>query len=195
MRSLFITGLLVAPSTDAMAEETGALAAPAGEIGVDRSAARLRLDLAGTFTAGQAKSSRVDSFALGPGLALDLGAQLGDHAAVYVRGETSTIFPFTLQAAGYVIGEWTPVRRFSIGSGLGYEMMLRYCQGCTSAEPNPNWAGVSFPLILGLNVGAIAPARATRTFLRIGLEGAVGYEASTGTVGWHSMLSAGVAWM
>jgi hypothetical protein len=131
-------------------------------------AARLRLDLAGTFTAGQAKSTRVDSFALGPGLALDLGAQLGDHAAVYVRGEASTIFPFTFQAAGYVIGEWTPVRRFSIGSGLGYEMMLSYCQGCTSLEPNPNWAGVSFPLILGLNIGAIAPARATRTFLRIG---------------------------
>jgi hypothetical protein len=193
--SAVLVGFLLVPPPDAMAEETGATAAPPGVTYVDRSVPRLRLDLAGTFAVGQAKSSRVDSFELGPGLALDLGAQLGDHAAVYARGETSTIFPFTFQAAGYVIGEWTPVRRFSIGSGLGYEMMERYCQGCTSSDPDPNWAGISFPLILGLNIGAIARARATRTVLRIGLEGAVGYQPSPETVGWHSTLTVGVAWM
>jgi hypothetical protein len=193
--SAILAGFLLVPAPDAIAEETGATTAPPGATTVDRSVPRLRLDLAGTFAAGRAKSSRVDTFELGPGLALDLGAQLGDRAAVYARGETSTLFPFTFQAAAYVIGEWTPVRHFSIGSGLGYEMMASYCQGCSPQEPSPRWAGVSFPLILGLNIGPVAPARATRTVLRIGLEGAVGYEASSDTVGWHTTLTVGVAWM
>ncbi len=187
--------LLSAP--DAFAQDAGAAAEPPDAICVDRAAPRVRFDLAGTFTAGEAQSSMVDSFALGPGLAIDLGAQFGDHAAVYARAEVSTIFPFTLGAAGYVVAEWTPARRFSVGSGLGFDTMLRYCQGCRPPyDRNPSWTGVSFPLLLALNLGRmVSPTRATRRALRLGIEGAGGYEAATNTVGWHSTLSVGVAWM
>jgi hypothetical protein len=161
--------------------------------GVDRSAPRLRFGVSGGLALGKALSARVDSFALTPTLVIDLGVQLGDDWALYGHAAGGSLL-FLNQGEAYLVGEWTPRRWVSFGTGIGYDGMsvelVCDCQGTRS-----NWSGVSVPLLIGFNFGSPRADQARRAFWRLGFEGAGGVEPATGTLGWHGGLAFGGAWM
>jgi hypothetical protein len=154
---------------------------------------RLRFDVAGGFTAGVASSARVAAFAFVPTLVVDLGDQFGDEWALYGHAGVGTALFFN-QAEAYLIGEWTPRRWISVGTGLGVDAMSLFgfcdCQGVRK-----DWSGASLPLLVGFNFGQPDPQQARRAALRLAFEGAGGVEPATGTIGVHGGLSLGGAWM
>jgi hypothetical protein len=162
---------------------------------------RFRLGVGGGVLAGIANGAsrdgktQVSAASLAPALQLDLGIQFSRHGALYLRGEAGSVFLLN-HACGYLIGEWTPLRWISVGTGAGIDGMADLW--IDGAEPKPgetvirnSWTAVSVPLVIGLqfiseddwNRPKAKPA------LRIGLEGAVGVEPTTGVVGWHAGLS------
>jgi hypothetical protein len=159
----------------------------------DLSEQRLRFDVAGGFTAGVASSARVAAFAFVPTLVVDLGAQLGDEWALYGHAGAGTAMFFN-QAEAYLIGEWTPRRWISVGTGLGVDAMSLW-GFCDCQDVRKDWNGASLPLLVGFNFGRPDPQRARRAALRLAFEGAGGVEPATGTIGWHGGLSFGGAWM
>ena len=206
---------LLAPHT--VSAETGAVegggasSTPGFTSSIDHSTPRFRLDAAANVTLGFASPpprgsypSSLTGIVVGPGLLIDVGVQLGDSAAVYARAQAIGFgtpgSPFVAQAAGYAVGEWTPKRWVSLGTGLGYEMLAppAGCNGTgTGACPEgPHWFGLSLPLIAGFNLLESGdPNRVRRTALRIGIEGAGGVDLSTGAIGWHAALNLGLALM
>jgi hypothetical protein len=139
----------------------------------------------------------------GPGLTVDVGVQLGDRVAVYVRAQATGFgspgSPFVSQAAWYAVAEWTPHRWLSLGTGVGYEMLAPPAQNNGPGpvrDDGPHWSGLSVPLIVGFNLFESGdPNRVRRTALRVGLEGAGGVDPSTDAFGWHVALGLGIAWM
>jgi hypothetical protein len=136
------------------------------------------------FARDDTSGQSVSVGSLGPALHLDLGAQLTRQAAVYLHGEVATS-GITREAAGYLVGEWTPLRWLSLGTGVGVDAMSDFC-GCGEPE---QWSAVSIPVLVGLDVW-----RRDRHALRIGLEWAGGDERSTRTFGWHTALTFGWAY-
>src|ERR1700733_11433333 len=115
----------------------------------------LRFDLAVGVLAGSAQSERVSAVSVAPALTLDLGAQLGDHAAVFARLEGGTIL-FANEGAAYLISEWTPHPVISLGTGIGYAGMSDSWIGGSAGPAGSivlnSWSGVSVPFVLGFNV-------------------------------------------
>jgi hypothetical protein len=146
-------------------------------------------------------SSSLSGIVAGGGVAVDLGVELGDAAAVYVRGEGSGFGapPFASDAAVYLVGEWTPRHWLSVASGLGYELMAppAMCNGFGGCGTDyPHWTGLSVPLILVFNVLQVRlPDGVHRAAVRIGLEGAAGLSPSTDAYDWHATATLGVALM
>ena len=152
---------------------------------------RLRFDLAGGPRVGSAHSERVSSGTISPALALDLGLQLGPHAAVFGRLEGGTLGLWS-GGAGYLLSEWTPVPILSVASGIGYDAMTFLWPGCRAAKGtcfpvSNNWSAASVPLLLALNLG-----REHR--LRVEAEGAMGYDPGTTTWGYHAFVTIGTVW-
>ena len=161
--------------------------------GVDHAAKRLRFDIAGGFALGWAHSSRVDTGALVPTLVVNLGVQFGDKAAVYAHVEGGSLL-FMNQGGAYLVGEWTPDRQVSLGTGLGYESMNN--ESCCGSDSVRNeWSALSVPLLINFKLGAPPPEKARRADLRLGLEAAAGLEPSTGTLGGHWGIAFGGTWM
>jgi hypothetical protein len=202
MKNTFLVSLLFAAAVAASPAVAFAQDKDGATIPRDASATRLRFDIAGTLVGGAASSRNVSAIVAAPGLTLDLGTQLGDRAAIYVRAEVASDL-VTSQGAIYAIGEWTPTRWFSLGSGLGYDAIstvamagdASICSLPPCISISNNWSGISVPLIVGFNLGSGEPGRARRSMFRIGLEGAAGYAASTQTFGIHGVLAFGGAWM
>ena len=124
--------------------------------------------------------------AASPGLVLDLGLQITERAAFYVRAEAASLL-LTNQAAAYAVFEWTPQRWVSLGTGAGYD-------GNATFGTN-TWSGPSIPLIVGFNfLGAGA-----KSGMRLGLEAAGGPGTLAGVAqnvfGWHTAISYGGVWM
>jgi hypothetical protein len=161
----------------------------------------LRFDFGVGVLGGSAQSTRVSAVSTAPALKLDLGAQLGDHAALFARVEGGTIL-LANEGAAYFVTEWTPLPPMSIGAGIGYEgISIAWYSGC-DARVGPciqnSWSGVSVPLLLTLNLQPRSAAGGGGTgakhpgSLRLELEGAAGYDPRTETSGVH--LFVGVVW-
>jgi hypothetical protein len=212
----FVTLLmpLTAPAETGAVEGGGASSTPGFTSSIDHSTARFRFDVAANLTLGFAGPppnpvggsypSSLTGIVAGPGLQVDVGAQLGDRVAVYARAQAigfgPPVSPFVSQAAGYAVADWTPRRWISLGTGLGYEMLAppAGCNGTGTAgcPEGPHWFGLSVPLIVGFNLLESGdPNRVRRTALRIGIDGAGGVDLSTGAIGWHAALSLGLALM
>jgi hypothetical protein len=132
----------------------------------------------------------------GAGFAVDFGLQLGDTAALYLRGEASGLAPPGIgpDIAGYAVAEWTPRYWISLGSGLGYEDMGpagTYNGLCPCpVRQMPHWTGVSVPVLVTFNVlQARLPDGAYRAAIRIGLEGAAGLSPANEAYDWHNRSS------
>jgi hypothetical protein len=158
---------------------------------------RFRLGAGGAVLFGSANGAsrdgkQVSAGSLAPALQLDLGIQINRHGALYLRGEGGTVALLS-QATGYLVGEWTPVRWLSVGTGVGLDgMAMMWIGGCEGDRCIRNhWWGVSVPLIVGFQFISEKDwdAPGAKPALRIGLEGAAGVEPSTGVVGWHAGLS------
>lgn len=162
---------------------------------------RFRLGVGGSVMVGSASGTsrdgktQVSAGSLAPELQLDLGIQINRHGALYLRGAVGSVFLLN-HASGYLIGEWTPLRWLSLGTGVGADGMAIIWMG--GADPKPgetafhnNWTAVSVPLVIGFqfigeddwNSPKAKPA------LRIGLEVAAGVEPTTGVAGWHAGVS------
>jgi hypothetical protein len=166
----------------------------AHDAAVDRTAPRLRFDVAGGFAAGSAQSSRVSAAAVVPTLVVDLGVQLGDRWALFGHATGGSALAWNLGGA-YLVGEWTPLRWISVGTGVGYASWNSW-NLCGCDAQRSEWSGISVPLLIGFNLGGGRREAATRrAALRLGLEGVGGYDASTETAGWHGGLAFGGAWM
>jgi hypothetical protein len=165
-------------------------AAPLPPAPVDHGATRLRFDIGGILAFGVAPAVNGGNAAgFGPGPALDLGVQLGDQVALYLRGELGYAL-FAVDAATYAIGELTPISWLSIGTGMGYEAM--------EAGLGDTWTGPTVPLIIGFNIGSDDPGRARRVKLRLTLEGAAGpgqFQSGITDWGFHGAIGLGAAWM
>ena len=99
---------------------------------------------------------------------VQLGEQISPQAALYVRGELG-MGVFLVRAGLHVVGEWSPVRWFSIGSGLGYDGW---------GSEYSSWWAVSIPL-----VASIAFWRHDHNALRLSVDATGGVEPSTGLLG------------
>ena len=137
------------------------------------------------------------------GLTLDLGVQWGDHLATYARVGASTTLVSSVGSA-YLMTEWTPVRHFSIGTGIGWDGLINFPYG------ENGWRGISVPISLAWNLGKIDATTAHRSVFRIGVEGAIGWGPTWGVwvpdargvwvleargVGVHLAYTVGWAWM
>jgi hypothetical protein len=107
--------------------------------------------------------------------------------------------PFASEAAAYGIAEWTPLHWFSLGSGLGYEMLAPRptCHGMGPCSVDyPHWYGLSVPFLVGFNLVQMRYAAGVqRAAIRLGLEGALGLDPSIEAYGWHMAMSLGLALM
>ncbi len=207
--SLFAAGpaalLLVLMAGNAVADMNDAALA------TSRDAPRLRLDVSANALVGYAGAPRVNlvngsypsgeqGWVHGFGAQGSFGVELGEHRALYARGQFSTADWGLQEAAAYAVGEWTPIPVVSLGSGIGYEVLEP--PGSSNAlypsagGPTAHWDGLSVPLLVGVNLHDWrAPDGVTRTVLRLGIEGALGISLTTQATGWHSALSLGVALM
>ncbi|MGC4116315.1 MAG: RNA polymerase sigma factor [Myxococcales bacterium] len=90
-----------------------------------------------------------------PSFQLDLGIQINRHGALYLRGGAGSVFLLN-HASGYLVGEWTPLRWFSLGTGIGIDgMAIAWFGGGAEPKPGENtnrntWTAVSVPVIIGL---------------------------------------------
>ncbi|MDP9149154.1 MAG: hypothetical protein M3O36_04325 [Myxococcota bacterium] len=166
----------------------------------DPAASRIRVGAAGTLVGGDASGRNASTAMAAPGLAVDLGIQLNDPVAIFVRAEFATDL-FTTQGGGYLVAEWTPRQWLSVGTGAGYDMIYLLGYGNCSAKTfgpcsgNRFWSGPSIPLVWAFNLGRRDAHRARRRLLRLELEGAGGYQPATQSFGWHAGVGFGAAWM
>jgi hypothetical protein len=128
-----------------------------------------------------------------PTLVVNLGVQFGDKAALYAHVEGGSLL-FMNQGGAYLVGEWTPDRKVSLGTGLGYESMNGFWScGCDGVRNE--WSALSVPLLINFNLGVPHPEKARRAAMRLGLEGAGGLELATRTLGGHWGIAFGGTWM
>jgi len=191
----------VAPPAEQAATVSKTLPAPEDSA---KDGPRFRFGIAGAVAGGRASGvtsagTRVSSAVLGPGLQLDLGAQLRRDLAVFVRGEGASILWFS-GASAYLVAEWTPIRLLSVGTGLGADTMVGpyFAAGdCPAGSYCPpertGWTGLSVPLVVGLQLIDAADWEGHRrtSALRLGLEVAAGVEPRSWVFGWHANLTAG----
>ncbi len=190
---LTIFASLSLPAAALAEEPTGAPRSSAA--GESDDSPHVRFDLMGGVMGGGAGSAHVSAGALVPAMKLDLGVQLSDHAALYGRVEGGTLLLLN-EGAAYLVGEWSPTRLLSVGTGVGYEgMSLAWIGGCEGPSCIRNsWAGISAPLLLALDLGRSRSQAEHGVSLRIELVGAAGYEVATGTWGGHGFLGVGGTW-
>lgn len=164
-------------------------------------APRFRFGIAGNLAGGRAKDRErgVNAASFGMGLTLDLGVQMNQHLAVYARASASTMV-LVSQASLFGVVEYTPTRVLSLGTGIGWAGMVNHtmdsvtyesCCATYERSQRGSWGGVSIPAIIGFNIAGRATEGGRRRALRLGLEGAVGIEPSSGVVGWQAALSVG----
>ncbi len=162
---------------------------------------RFRFGIAGNLTVGlvDARAQHVSTGVFAPGLTLDLGVQINRSLAVYARGSVATIFVLN-QASLYGVVEYTYDDHFSFGTGIGWDGMSNLFSGDAVAvaprDPSfvptrSRWSALSFPAIVGFNFGRRNEATGRLRAFRLGLEGALGVEPSSGAVGWHAALTVG----
>jgi hypothetical protein len=188
---LAVAPLLLANSAARADEVTSAPAPDKVHAADDSSSARLRFDLLGGVMAGSASSARVSAFAAAPALKLDLGVQIGDHAALYARAEGGTALLLN-EGAVYFIGEWSPTSLLSVGTGIGYEgMSFLWVGGCESQCIQNSWSAVSVPFLFAVDLPHSAKTGAR---LRFEVELAGGYDPRTETWGGHGFLGIGGTW-
>jgi hypothetical protein len=145
----------------------------------------------------------VSTGSIAPALKLDLGAQIGEHAAIFARVEGGTIL-LADEGAAYIASEWTPIPAVSLGTGIGYEgISFTWIGGdACNASRTPciqnSWSGVSVPLFVSFNIPRHRhdPAgKPPHGGLRLELEGASGYDVRTETWGFHLFAGIGWTWM
>lgn len=165
--------------------------------------ARFRFGIAGTVAGGLANAqtsagNHVSAGVLAPGLQLDLGVQFNSRAALYLRGEVNSV-AITNGASAYLVAEWTPMRGFSVGTGLGVDAMAFLWAAAVEGDNSyrNSWAGISVPLVLGYQVVDRDQweAGGRKRVFRIGLELAGGVEPRSWVPGWHANLSVGFTLM
>ena len=103
----------------------------------------------GSYHAGSAETLRNKQYEhppTGPTLGLELGAQWPQWA-VYLSGQVSSIL-FMNQAAASVRVEMTPVRRWSMATGLGIDGIYTIASA---------WAGIAIPLGVSYHFAPRAP--------------------------------------
>jgi hypothetical protein len=164
---------------------------------------RVRFDLFVGVMAGEAQGRNVSTASIAPALKLDLGVQIGEHAAVFARAEGGTLL-LADEGAAYLASEWTPVPALSLGTGIGYEGISFNWPGSGACDANRapciqnSWSGVSVPLFVAFN---IPPHRrdpageSSYAGVRLELEGAGGYDATSETWGFHFFAGVGWRWM
>jgi hypothetical protein len=164
---------------------------------------RSRFDVFVGVLAGEAQSPKVSTASVAPAVKVDLGVQLGDHAAVFARAEAGTLV-LSSEGAAYLASEWTPIPALSLGTGIGYEGISFVWVGGQECGPgrgsciNNSWSGVSVPLFAAFNIPrhrhdpAGGPSDGG---LRLELEGASGYSVSSETWGFHLFAGVGWTWM
>lgn len=174
-----------APAEPGVASSPGA-AATASQPAA-RDGAAFRVDVGTGLVA--ATSSRKGLFggeaywlAGGPTLHVDLGAQLTQSWATFVRAEAGTIL-LSSTAAAYAMAEWKPHPRWSIATGLGAESFATM-----PIVAGGSWIGPSVPVVIGVDV-----IHRPENALRIELEQTGGFDKS-GTAGWHSALTCKWVW-
>lgn len=167
--------------------------------GVDEQ--RFPFGISGSFTVGGASDTRrgVNALVFAPGLTLDLGVQLTRSIAVFGRASGATLLVFN-QGALYGIVEYSPVDWLSLGTGLGWMAIaspvteLSYpTAGSSERLTRGDWGGIAAPLLVSFNIGHRNPMTGRLAAFRIGMEGTLGVEPSTGILGWSSALTLGYA--
>jgi len=61
----------------------------------------------------------------------------------------------------------------------------------SNGSPEGAWTGWSVPLLVSFDFGNRSADQARRAALRLGTEGAVGRQPSSGVIGWHAALTLG----
>lgn len=132
---------------------------------------------------------------------LDLGGQINDRFALFAR-VSGGWFPQFHRASAYLVFEMTPIDRLSVGTGVGWDSFGDDAEAdCATVPTNrygcghAQWNGLSFPLIVGVNLGGRVAGSARRSGARITLEGALGADPTTGEAAGHASLSVGYVTM
>jgi hypothetical protein len=122
---------------------------------------RLRASFGGYGGAVIATQNR--SFGAGPGLYFDIGVQANNYLALYAHGAFGTLLLINAAHASAIV-EVTPVRWFSVGSGVGLMGHIGVGSG----------SGWQIPLIVGFNIGSNRWPTGARSGLRLAIDGGIG---------------------
>jgi hypothetical protein len=198
-----IAACLVLPAT-ALAEAPASAAPPHPAM---EAFPTFRVDLLGGVMGGGASNglgivegsrrTLVSAAALVPAVKLDLGVQLSERAALFARIEGGSDL-LSNEGAAYLVGEWSPAKMFSVGTGVGYEslgLLSPLGGGCTADGCTMNsWSAVSVPLILAIEPRRGQPDGAHGGSWRFEIEAGGGYDPKTEAWGAHGFISVGGTW-
>lgn len=150
-----------------IAVPTPALAVPPAP--VLRPGARFRFGIGGQL--GGAGFAANGGFGIA-GLVLDLGVQANDSLGVYAMIRAGSLI-FANMWSIAAVAEWTPVERFSIGTGVGFLSALSITSsGAFSLGGNASF-GLAIPLVLGFNFPLRFTQAGYRSMFRFAIEAQV----------------------